>query len=508
ETELGRKRRIDQSACNKDFSCLKGFCPSFVTVSGAKLKARSGVSATSFDTASIPEPRLPDLAKPFGVVVTGVGGTGVVTIGALIGMAAHLEGKGCGIIDMAGLAQKGGSVMSHLRIAQRPEDIATIRIAAGGADLVLGCDMVVAGGKKVLSAINPGVTEVVLNTHEQLPGDFTRNADFSLPTERLKRAVSKRAGEKHVHMIDAHKIAMRLFADSIMANIFMLGYAHQFGRIPVSTASLEEAIRLNGQAVAKNIEAFRAGRLAAHDPKAFDELLAVPGSAPQGARRLSESLDEMIARRAVFLRGYQNEAYAQRFLDQVAKVRKAEEAATPGRTDLTDAVARGLFKVMAYKDEYEVARLYSDGSFARQVAAQFDGDLKMTYHLAPPLLARTDPRTGAPQKMQFGSWMKGGFKVLAALKGLRGTAFDVFGYSHERKTERKLIGEYEAMVAELTGKLTADNHAAAVAAASVIRSVRGFGHIKARNLAKARGDWEKSMDAFRVSPKISARAAE
>ena len=508
ETEFGRKRQIDQSACNKDFSCLKGFCPSFVTVSGAKLKARSGAAATNFDTTSIPEPDMPDLGKPFGIVVTGVGGTGVVTIGALIGMAAHLEGKGCGIIDMAGLAQKGGSVMSHLRIAQRPEDIATIRVAAGGADLVLGCDIVVAGGKKVLSAINPGVTEVVLNTHEQLPGDFTRNADFSLPTQRLKRAVSKRAGAEHVHMVDAHAIAMRLFADSIMANIFMLGFAHQFGRIPVSSASIEEAIQLNGQAVAKNIEAFRAGRLAAHDPKMFDELLAGPGSAPEGIRRLSESLDEMIARRAAFLQDYQDAAYAQRFLDQVEKVRKAESVVAPGKTDLAEAVVRGLFKVMAYKDEYEVARLYSDGSFARQVARQFDGDLKMTFHLAPPLLARTDPRTGAPRKMQFGPWMMSGFKLLAALRGLRGTAFDIFGHTHERRSERKLIGEYEAMAAELTEKLTADNHGAAVAAASVIRSVRGFGHIKARNLAKARGDWEKAMDVFRAAPQMSARAAE
>ena len=251
-----------------------------------------------------------------------------------------------------------------------------------------------------------------------------------------------------------------------------------------------------------------AGRVAAHDPKAFDALLGGPDSAPEGVRKLSESLDEMIARRAAFLRDYQNAAYAQRFLDRVETVRKAEAAAAPGQTDLTEAVARGLFKVMAYKDEYEVARLYSDGSFAHQVARQFDGDLKMTFHLAPPLLARPDPRTGAPRKIQFGSWMMGGFRVLAALRGLRGTAFDVFGYTEERRIERKLIGEYEAMAAELAAKLTADNHGAAVAAASVIQSVRGFGHIKTRNLAKTRGDWEKSMDAFRAAPHMSARAAE
>ncbi|MFN0264706.1 indolepyruvate ferredoxin oxidoreductase family protein [Tepidamorphus sp. 3E244] len=508
ETEFGRKRQIDQSTCNKDFSCLKGFCPSFVSVSGAKIKKASPKTLDGIDVSSVPEPQQASLDDPFAMVVTGVGGTGVVTIGALIGMASHIEGKGCGIIDMAGLAQKGGSVMSHLRIAKRPEDIATIRVAAGGADLILGCDMVVAGGKKVLSAIDPGQTEVVLNTHEQLPGDFTRNADFSLPTQRLKRAITQRAGEGKVHMVDAHAIATRLFADSIMANIFMLGFAYQIGAIPVAGSSLEEAIHLNGQAVDRNIEAFRAGRLAAHDPKAFEAVMATPRDEAAGIRQLSETLDEMIARRAEFLTAYQNVGWAKRFTDRVAKVRAAEEAAAPGTTTLSEAVARGLFKVMSYKDEYEVARLYTDGNFARQLAKQFDGDLKLTYHLAPPLLARIDPSTGEPKKMQFGPWMRSAFGVLARFKGLRGTALDVFGYTEERRMERALIDEYETMVDEIASALTAGNHSSAVAAAGAVQAVRGFGHIKAENLAGARTAWTRAMDAFRTTPDTGLKAAE
>ncbi|MCC0053232.1 MAG: indolepyruvate ferredoxin oxidoreductase family protein [Rhodobiaceae bacterium] len=508
DTEFGRKRQIDQSTCNKDFSCLKGFCPSFVTVSGAKVKVAAPAAAGKFDTAVIPEPAMASLDKPFSIIVTGVGGTGVVTIGALIGMAAHIEGKGCGIIDMAGLAQKGGAVMSHLRVAQTPQDIATIRVAAGGADLVLGCDIVVAGGKKVLSAIRPGETEVVVNTYEQLPGDFTRDADFSLPTKRLQRAIRQRAGEKNVHMVDARNIALRLFADALLSNIFMLGFAHQLGRIPVSARSIEEAIRLNGQMVDKNIEAFRAGRLAAHDPKAFETLAGSADDSAQGVRRLSESLDEIIERRSAFLTGYQNAAYAQRFRDAVDKVRAAEAAVTPGNTELSEAVARGLFKAMAYKDEYEVARLFTDGSFARQVASQFDGDITMHFHMAPPLLARVDPNTGTPRKMEFGPWMMGALKVLAGLRFLRGGAFDIFGRTEERREERRLIEDYEAMAGELAARLNAGNHGAAVAAASVIRSVRGFGHVKARNLAKARGDWDKAMDAFRAAPGARSQAAE
>ncbi len=508
ETEFGRKRQIDQSACNKDFSCVKGFCPSFVTVKGGQLK-RAVAAGGGFEAGDLPQPERSPLDRPYGIVVTGVGGTGVVTIGALIGMAAHLEGKGCGIIDMAGLAQKGGSVMSHLQIAEHPDDIATIRVAAGGADLVLGCDIVVAGGQKVLAAVNPGTTQMVVNTHEQFPGDFTHDVNYALPTERLKRAIRKRAGADHVHMVDATGIATKLFADSIMANIFMLGFACQLGRIPVSIESIEEAIRMNGQTVPRNLAAFAAGRSAAHDPRAFARhMQGLRDAATSGVRKLSGSLEELIERRVEFLADYQDMAYALRFEARVERMREAEAAALPGSTRLTETVTRGLFKVMAYKDEYEVARLYTDGSFARQVASRFDGKVTLNFHLAPPLLARPDPRTGAPAKLRFGGWMMTGFRLLAPLKRLRGTPFDIFGYTEERRAERQLVLDYEAMVDELIAGLTEDNFGAALRAAGAVQSVRGFGHVKAANLAAARIEWEAALDAFRDPPAPLADAAE
>lgn len=494
ETEFGRKRQIDQSNCNKDFSCLKGFCPSFVTVHGARPKKAEprALDASALGGTEIPEPQVPALDRNYAVVVTGVGGTGVVTIGAILGMAAHLERKGCGMIDMAGLAQKGGAVFSHVRLAPTPDDIHAIRVAAGQADLVLGCDLTVTGSKKVLGAIRPGST-VVVNTAESLPGDFTRNPDFSLPTERLKRAILSASGREHTHLVDATAAAVAFLGNAIAANMFMLGYAWQHGGVPLSRASLLRAIELNGEAVAMNQQAFELGRRAAHDPAALVAALS-EAKAPTQARQLSQTLDEIIARRVEHLTGYQNAAYAARYREMVARVQAKEAAILPGQSALAEAVARYLFKLMAYKDEYEVARLYADGAFRKQVAATFEKDsasgqkLRFEFHLAPPLLAKVDPNTGLPRKVSFGPWMMTAFGWLSKLKGLRGTAFDIFGYSHERRTERQLIADYEALLTEILTKLTPENHALCIALAAIPEKIRGFGHVKERHLQAAKAE--------------------
>ena len=366
ETEWGRKRTIDQSSCNKDYSCLKGFCPSFVTVHGAKLKRGEGV-AEPRDWPALPTPDAPLLNHPYGIIVTGIGGTGIVTIGAIVGMAAHLEGKGVGIIDMAGLAQKGGAVSSHIRIANTPDDIHAIRVAAGGADLVLGGDIVVVGAKKVLGAMKAGSTRVIVNTAEFLPGDFTRNADFSLPTERLKRAIVGHAGRDRSHFVDAGRLATALLGNSIGSNMFMLGYAYQLGALPLSADAIERAIEMNGEAVPMNISAFRYGRRAAVDPKAVEALIEPRPQEQNDSLRLSQSFAETVDRRAAFLTDYQNAAYARRYRNWVEKVRTVEAEKAPGQCGLAEAVARYLFKLMAYKDEYEVARLYSETSFLERV---------------------------------------------------------------------------------------------------------------------------------------------
>jgi indolepyruvate ferredoxin oxidoreductase len=505
-TEWGRKRTIDQSSCNKDYSCIKGFCPSFVTVHGGKPKRGKAVAEGESET--LPDPILPKIDQPFGVIVTGIGGTGIVTIGGVLGMAAYLEGKGVGIIDMAGLAQKGGAVYSHIRIANNPEDIHAIRLAAGGADLVLGGDIVVAGNKKVLAAVKHGSTKMMINTAEFLPGDFTRNADFSLPTERLKRAIVAAAGSDNVSFVDASRLATALLGNSIATNIFLVGYAYQKGALPLSAESIEKAIELNGEAVAMNQAAFRWGRRAAFDLAAVEKQLPTP-STQDDNRRLSDSLDEIVARRVEFLTKYQNADYARGYGDFVARVRDAEAGQAKGRSGLAEAVARNLFKLMAYKDEYEVARLYTDGDFTRQVANTFEpGSLRFEFHLAPPLLARVDKTTGEPRKMSFGPWIMRAFGLLAKLKGLRGTAFDIFGYTAERRTERKLIEDYRALMSEVIARLTAENHPVAVGLAVIPEKIRGFGHVKLRNLKAAKADEAALLEQFRSGVPPLLKAAE
>ena len=354
--------------------------------------------------------------RPYSIIVTGVGGTGVVTIGAIIGMAAHLEGKGCGMIDMAGLAQKGGAVFSHVKLARAPDGIHAIRVAAGDADLILGCDLVVSGAKVVLASMRGAETGVVVNAAEVFPGDFTRNPDFALPTERLKRSIEAASGGA-ARFVDATAAAVAALGNAIGANMFMLGYAYQSGFVPLSSAAIRRAIELNGEAVAMNLAAFDWGRAACADPASLAAFVKPASAAPDK----EPSLEALVARRVDFLTAYQNRAYADRYRQLVDAAAKAEAAKAPGRTGFATAVARYLFKLMAYKDEYEVARLYTDGSFRDQVARTFEGDLRFEFHLAPPLLARKDHVTGEAKKMRFGPWMMQGFRALAALRGLRGT---------------------------------------------------------------------------------------
>jgi indolepyruvate ferredoxin oxidoreductase len=508
DTEWGRKRTIDQSSCNKDFSCLKGFCPSFVTVEGAKLKRGKAIEAPA-GLPALPEPVQPAIGQTYSIIVTGVGGTGIVTIGGVLGMAAHLEGKGVGIIDQAGLAQKGGAVYSHIRIAKRPEDIHAIRVAANECDLVLGGDMVVVGNKKVLSAARLGATTMVINTTEIFPGDFTRNADFSLPTERLKRAIRTAAGAEKTRFVDATRLATALLGNSIGANIFMVGYAYQLGALPLSAESIERAIELNGEAVPMNLAAFQFGRRAAFDAASVEALVKPAPGAASDARRLSQSLEETIARRVTFLTAYQNAAYAARYKELVERVKAAEATKAPGKTGLAEAVARYLFKLMAYKDEYEVARLYAEPSFLAQVKNEVAGDnLTLKFHLAPPLFARKDKVTGLPKKVTLGPWMLPAFRMLAKFKVLRGTALDVFGYSQERRAERKLITDYEALLDEIMSKLNPDNHAIALGLANIPEKIRGFGHVKARHLVAAKADEAALLEQFRSGQPTVLKAAE
>ncbi|MGL4963716.1 MAG: indolepyruvate ferredoxin oxidoreductase family protein [Inquilinus sp.] len=503
DTEFGRKRAIDQSSCNKDYSCVNGFCPSFVSVLGGKLRKPKPAAEGQADLFPVlPEPQLPSLDQPYGIMITGIGGTGVITIGALLGMASHLEGKGVSVLDQAGLAQKGGAVVSHVRIARTPEEIHAVRIAAGGAQLMLGCDLVVAASGEAQSKIHPGLTRQVVNSHETITGAFTRNPDFVVPGKSMLEAVAKNGGDpKLLDAVDATRLATALLGDSIATNLFMLGYAWQKGLVPVSHEALEKAVELNGTAVAMNKAAFLWGRRAAHDLAQVERLATPP---QEEGHRLSRTPDEAIARRVEQLTAYQDAAYAARFSTLVGKVRAAE--AKLGREELTEAVARNHYKLLAYKDEYEVARLYTDGSFLKQIEAQFEGDYTLQFHLAPPAFSEKDPETGHLKKRSFGPWMLRAFGLLARMKRLRGTALDPFGRTEERKAERQLITDYEAVVEELLARLGPDTHAICVAIARVPEQIRGYGHIKDENRDKAKAREAELLATLRTpaAPKLAA----
>ncbi len=495
ETEFGRKRTIDQSSCNKDFSCVNGFCPSFVTVEGGTL--RKPKKAEGGDFSGLPDPVLPGIDEPYGILVTGIGGTGVVTIGALLGMAAHLENKGCSVLDMTGLAQKNGAVVSHVRIAAMPERLYATRIAAGEAKLVLACDILTGAGSDALAKMQKGVTRALVNSALVMPAQFTRDPDLRFPLGSMEREIKDAVGAGDAEFLDATRLATGLMGDSIATNLFMVGYAYQRGLIPLSEAAILKAIELNGTAVESNKRSFAWGRLAAVEPDRV-ATLAVPRALPD-SQRLSASLDEVVERRVRFLTDYQDAAYARRYADLVTRVRAAEAEAMPGITELAEAVARYYFKLLAIKDEYEVARLYAESDFAQRVAAQFEGDYRLTFHLAPPVFNKPDPATGVPGKSTYGPWMMKAFGLLAKLRRYRGSALDIFGGSAERRRERALIGEYEAVIDEVLKQLTPDKHATAVELACVPEHIRGYGHVRARHLAAAKTREAALLAAYRAS---------
>jgi indolepyruvate ferredoxin oxidoreductase len=485
ETDFGRKRRINQNTCNKDYSCLKGFCPSFVTVEGGTLKkAKKEAKGNPAALPAIPEPALPVAEEAWGIVVGGVGGTGVITIGQLLGMAAHLEGKGVVTQDAGGLAQKGGATWSHIQIANRPDAIHTTKVDTAKADLVIGCDAIVAANKATLAAMQPGRTFVALNTHGTPTAAFLANPNWQFPAGSCEAAIAKAAGADGVGAFDAEEAATQLLGDSIYTNPLLMGYAWQKGRIPLSHAAIMRAIELNGVQVDNNKAAFEWGRRCAHDLAAVRALY----QAAQVIQIVKQpSLKELVDKRVEFLTGYQDAAYAESYRAFVEKVRAAE--APLKSTRLAEAVARYLFKLMAYKDEYEVARLHTDPAFTQKIAAMFDGDVKLVHHLAPPGIAQRNER-GELVKQPFGPWVRSAFGVLAKLKGLRGGAFDVFGRSAERRTERALIGEYRAAIDELLAGLSAERLPLAVEIARIPEDIRGYGHIKERHLKAARSKWQ------------------
>ena len=502
ETEFGRKRAIDQSSCNQDFSCLKGFCPSFVTIEGGTpRKARAAKQALPAQLGALPQPAIPALGEtPYNIFITGIGGTGVITIGALLGMAAHLEEKGTSALDMTGMSQKNGSVTSHVRIARSPADIRAQRIATGEADLILGCDMLTAGANDAIAKTRPGRTVAVINMHQQPPGPFARNPDWQFPFADIRALIDESVGGK-AHFIDATRLATALFGDSIATNLFMLGFAFQKGLIPLQEASILKAIELNGVAIDFNKQAFEWGRRAAVSLDNVEKIAFPPKPV---VMQMPENLESLIRRRVAFLTEYQDAAYAKRYEDRVAKVRAAEAALGTGDA-LSKAVAKYLFKLMAYKDEYEVARLYTNGDFEKQLNAAFEGDFKVSYNLAPPLFSKRDAQ-GHLVKSRYGAWMKPAFRLLAKLKGLRGTALDVFGYTAERRQERALAHDYETLLDELVATLSARNLQTAVKLAALPEGIRGYGHVKDAHIAKVAAERDKLLQQFRSDSGVGMAA--
>ncbi len=495
ETPLGTKRQIDQSSCNKDFSCVEGFCPSFVTVEGGGLKKRAGLSGPEIEQrlAALPQPDLPAIGEGFDLLVTGVGGTGVLTVGALLGMAAHLEGRPVSVLDFTGLAQKGGAVLSHVRIGGKAP-LRQARIEPGGADALIACDLVVAVSPDALATLRRGKSRVVANAHSLPTADIIRDPDYRIDTGRLLARLRRAAGEDRVGAIDAHRLALAVTGDAIGANVLLTGYAFQRGLVPLSLAAIERAIELNGVAVEANRRAFAWGRLAAADPDFVAGLLAPEEGPPR-------SFEALLAHRRAFLVAYQDEAYAASYEALVRRVAAHERALFgEGRAMLAEAVAEGLFRMMAVKDEYEVARLHTDGAFQRKLRETFEGRYRLRFHLAPPLLAWLKDAEGRPRKLAFGAWILPLMRLLARMKRLRGTSFDPFGWTAERRLERRLREEYRAMIEQILEGLDHHNHATAVKLAALPGMLRGFGHVRRANIARYQQERRVLLEEFVRTP--------
>ena len=481
-TEYGLKRRVDQSSCNADYSCVKGFCPSFVTVEGVTPRKIKPVAVKPGDVDErLPDPAMPPLLDLHNILVTGIGGTGVITIGALIGMAAHLEGKGVSVLDMTGMSQKNGSVTSHVRIASDPSHIKAQRIPTGQADLILGCDMLTAAAPDAIAKMQPGRTYALINTFEQPTGAFTQDADWVFPSEQVRTLITESVGDRSI-FFDATALATRLLGDAISANLLMLGFAFQKGYVPLSAAALLKAIEINGVGVKANQAAFRWGRKAALDlPGVMRE--AMP-SQPVLMPSKPLTLAALLADRVAFLTSYQNAGYAAAYRALVDRVQAAESKLRHSDV-LTKAVASNLFKLMAYKDEYEVARLYTDGRFLKKLSEEFEGTARLRIYLAPPALGKVDA-AGKPVKQGFGAWMLPVFKGLAKLRFLRGTAFDLFGRTQERRQERQLVVDYRQFVEDLLSRFDSIDFDAALGLARLPEQIRGFGHVKQASFEAAK----------------------
>jgi len=497
ETELGRKRAINQSSCNKDYSCLKGFCPSFVTVDGGQPRRRAPADLGEID--GLPEPiSRPTLDRPYNIAVGGVGGTGVLTIGALLGMAAHVEGKASMILDMSGLAQKGGAVLSHVRLSEHTADVTCSRIVTGTADLLLAADEVVASAKDTISLCESGRTYGVVNTHLIPIADFILNRDFDFRTGQVNDVLLS-AVRPESAFFDFTRPAERLLGDTIATNVMMMGFAYQRGLLPLSAEAIEKAIEVNAVSVKMNTQAFRLGRLAAADPARLMGMMRSQDDAPVVKALDAMSLDEIIDHRRALLTNYQNAALADRY---AALVRKVREAAKDGGfgDELPRAVAINYAKLLAYKDEYEVARLYTDGRFEKQLRDQFEGDFKFSFNLAPPFLSGARDGLGRPRKRSFGAWMMPVFRMLAGLRGLRGTPFDVFGYSAERQLERSLIADYEKDVVTVLGLLSPETLPTAIELLSLPDRIRGYGPVKEKAVADIKARYAELCAALMAPP--------
>jgi indolepyruvate ferredoxin oxidoreductase len=482
QTAFGTKRQIDQSSCNKDYSCVNGFCPSFVTVLDAEPKKPSGVELTHGLFDNLPTPAVYEQDN-MGVMIAGIGGTGVITVGAIIGMAAHMEGKACSIYDMTGLSQKNGAVYSHLRVAQDPQDLSAQRIGAGEADLILGFDLVASLAGDAVQTYSRGRTRLVGNSAVQATAAFQFDRDLQIDVPQVESQILARTGEDMAWFADATNLALKLMGDTIGSNMFMVGYAAQLGLLPVSVAALEKAIDLNGNAVSFNLTALSLGRLFAHSPDKVLEMLPSTNGDINENNPNEQTLDELIAHRVTHLTAYQNQAWADRYLTTVNKVKMAEHALDQQSEELTFAVADNLAKLMSYKDEYEVARLFIDPAFKQQLDAQFEPGYKLKFNLAPPLISRRHPSTGHLMKREFGGWMIHGYKLLEKLKVLRGTAWDIFGFSSDRRQERALITEYEAMVEQILSEgLSTTSFDQALQRARMPEDIRGYGHVKEQSL--------------------------